>query len=185
MNKIPSLFLREFNAKGRLVRSLDEVNPDCLWAAKGEGVATRKWDGTAVAIIGGVLHKRLDIKNMKEPPPGWIACSRLDGSKSKPGWFPVGVGPEDQWHREAWEFDSGLRDGTYELCGPRVGGNPERFERHALVAHGFGKYPTAPRTLAGLQAYLAPLDIEGLVFHHPDGRMAKVRKEDIGLKRRP
>ena len=27
-------------------------------------------------------------------------------------------------------------DGTFELCGPKVQGNPERFETHQLVKHG-------------------------------------------------
>jgi hypothetical protein len=35
----------------------------------------------------------------------------------------------------------------------------------------------------GLRAWLAERDIEGLVFHHSDGRMAKIRKADFGLAR--
>jgi hypothetical protein len=27
------------------------------------------------------------------------------------------------------------------------------------------------------------IDIEGLVFHHPDGRMAKIKLRDFGMKR--
>jgi hypothetical protein len=34
-----------------------------------------------------------------------------------------------------------------------------------------------------LREWLLDRDIEGLVFHHPDGRMAKIKLRDFGLKR--
>lgn len=37
---------------------------------------------------------------------------------------------------------------------------------------------------AGLRSYLANKDIEGIVWHHPDGRMVKIKGKDFGLKRR-
>lgn len=61
-----------------------------------------------------------------------------------PGWILVGDGPEDRWHREA--FTGKEQDGTYELCGPKVQGNPERFERHVLVPHGKEVLEDAPRS---------------------------------------
>jgi len=36
----------------------------------------------------------------------------------------------------------------------------------------------------GLREWFKGRDIEGLVFHHPDGRMAKIKKRDFGLKRK-
>ena len=41
----------------------------------------------------------------------------------------------------------------------------------------------APRTFDALREWLAGHDIEGVVFHHPDGRMAKIKLRDFGLKR--
>lgn len=41
----------------------------------------------------------------------------------------------------------------------------------------------APRKYQALVAWLKDKDIEGLVFHHPDGRMAKIKKRDFGLDR--
>jgi hypothetical protein len=35
----------------------------------------------------------------------------------------------------------------------------------------------------GLREFLAAHDVEGVVFHHPDGRKAKIKKRDFGLKR--
>lgn len=40
-----------------------------------------------------------------------------------------------------------------------------------------------PRDFDGLRAWLDGKDIEGIVFHHPDGRMAKIKLRDFGLRR--
>jgi len=41
--------------------------------------------------------------------------------------------------------------------------------------------PHEPRTFAQLRAFLTMSRIEGIVFHHPDGRMAKIKRRDYGL----
>jgi hypothetical protein len=102
------------------------------------------------------------------------------------GWMPVGDGPEDQRHREA--FDRGLvwSDGTYELIGPKVQGNPEKKDRHVLVPHSVELLALCDQPPTGfdeLRDYLTGKDIEGVVWHHPDGRMAKIKLRDFGLKR--
>jgi len=100
------------------------------------------------------------------------------------GWVPVGDGPEDRWHREA--LDAAMSDGTYELVGPKVQGNPERLHEHVLVRHGVdlaGELMSVPRDFDGLASWLASNDVEGIVFHHHDGRMAKIKGRDFGVKR--
>lgn len=52
MKKIPCLFEREF-ISSREIKLLDTVTPGCEWVLNGEGIASRKLDGTAVAIIDG------------------------------------------------------------------------------------------------------------------------------------
>ena len=47
MNKIPTLFVRDPENMSRVTR---EVTPGCEWVLAGEGVATRKWDGTNVLV---------------------------------------------------------------------------------------------------------------------------------------
>ena len=37
----------------------------------------------------------------------------------------------------------------------------------------------APRTFAGLMAYLQDKPIEGIVWHHEDGGMVKIKKADF------
>jgi hypothetical protein len=201
MQKIISLFARNYDGD-RLVR--DEIVPGAEWVIAGEGVATIKYDGTCCMIRGGKLYKRYDAKKGKTPPagfePGQDAPDPVTGHW--PGWLLVGDGPEDKWHREAWQngtpwcFSDDFAvlfyrlvsppDGTYELCGPSVQGNPEGFYQHALVPHGAAILPDAPRDFAALRAYLADpnrASIEGIVWHHPDGRMVKIKAKDFGIKR--
>jgi hypothetical protein len=43
--------------------------------------------------------------------------------------------------------------------------------------------PSPDRSFAGIRELLDSRDWEGIVFHHPDGRMAKIKKRDFGLRR--
>lgn len=179
MRKIISLFQRNYDGD-RLVR--DEIVPGAEWVAAGEGVATRKWDGTCAMIRDGKLFKRYDVKQGRVPPEGWEQAQDPDPvSGHWPGWLAVGDGPEDRWFREA--FSAALESGTYELIGPKVQGNPEAAPVHLLVRHGAHPIPDCPRSFDGLREYLATANIEGVVWHHTDGRMVKIKAKDFGLKR--
>lgn len=187
MKKIISLFQRNYEGD-RLVR--DEVVPGAEWVLAGEGVATRKYDGTCAMVQDGKLFKRYDAKQGKTPPDGFIAAQEPDPVTGHwPGWLPVGEGKEDQWFRDGWAntldiFDEKVPDGTYELCGPKVQGNPEAYGFHELVPHGKSLLPEAPRTFSEIKEYLRDRDIEGIVWHHPDGRAVKIKKKDFGFKRK-
>jgi len=181
MEKIITLFQRNYDGD-RLVR--DEVVPGAEWVLAGEGIATRKWDGTACLVRAGCLYKRYDARSGKAPPANFVPAQPEPDPVSGhwPGWVPVGDGPEDRWHREAWAQDT--PDGTYELIGPRVQGNPEGLSAHALVPHGADPLPDAPREFDALRQYLQGTNIEGIVWHHPDGRMVKLKARDFGIRRR-
>jgi hypothetical protein len=188
MKKIVSLFQRNYDGD-RLVR--DEVVPGAEWVLAGEGVATRKLDGTCCMVQERRIYKRYDAKAGRTPPEGFLPAQEPDPVTGHwPGWVLVRDCPEDRWHLEAmghW-LTSGLpiQDGTYELVGPKIQGNPEKWPRHGLVYHGgvgLVLDPQPPRDFAGLRAYLDGRDIEGVVWHHPDGRMVKIKGKDFGLKR--
>lgn len=181
MKKIISLFQRNYDGD-RLVR--DEVTPGAEWVLAGEGVATRKWDGTCCMIRDGGLYKRYDAKRGKAPPAGFEPAQEPDPVTGHwPGWVPVGVTPEDRWHREAFARDGhGAVDGTYELVGPKIQGNPEKFSEHRLIRHG-DVVLESPRTFEELRQYLSDGAIEGIVWHHPDGRMVKIKAKDFGFNR--
>lgn len=182
MQKIISLFQRNYDTD-RLVR--DEVTPGAEWAHKdGGGIATQKHDGTCCMIEHGRLWRRYEVKKGKKPPEGFRPATDVDPQTGKQqGWITVGDGSQDAYHREAFESLADKADGTYELCGPKIQGNPEHCESHVLIPHG-SVVLDAPRTFAGLKSWLADQDIEGIVWHHPDGRMVKIKAKDFGIKRR-
>ncbi len=182
MKKTISLFARNYGGD-RLVR--DAIVPGAEWVAAGEGVAACKFDGTCCMWRDGKLWKRHELKAGKTVPSGFEAAQEPDSvTGDVPGWLPVGEGPEDAWHRDALAATGGgLADGTYELCGPKVQKNPEGYASHVLVRHGSEVLADAPRDWIGLRSYLANKDIEGIVWHHPDGRMVKIKGKDFGLKR--
>jgi len=180
MRKITSLFQRNYDGD-RLVRN--EVVPGSEWVLSGEGVPTRKWDGTCCMVRGGKLFKRHEVKKGKSAPADFEAAGEVDLETGKQqGWRPVGDGPEDQWHREAYPV-IGLADGTYELCGPKIQENPERLFEHVFIPHGTLELRDCDRTFDAIREFLRSGEEEGIVWHHPDGRMAKIKGKDFGFKR--
>lgn len=186
MQKIISLFKRNYDGD-HLVR--DEVVEGAEWVLAGEGCATRKFDGACCRVKDGKLYKRFDAKEGKTPPLGFEPAQDPDPNTGHwPGWVPIGEGPDDRWFREGWHNSRLItekEDVTYELCGPKVNKNPEGYPDHFLILHGVEGLDDCPRDFEGIKAFLASRDIEGIVWHHPDGRMVKIKKKDFGLKRKP
>lgn len=184
MKKIPSLFVRDLET--HLVT--EAITPGCEWVILGEGVATVKFDGTSCLVRDGKLYRRYDAKQGKTPPPDFEPAQDEPDPVTGhwPGWIPVGDGPTDQYHREAWEYMNGyapLEDGTYELVGSKVQGGPYSFEGHALWRHGMNVI-NAPRTFGELNRFLSGYLIEGVVWwrdiNDPDCDKAKVKRKDFG-----
>lgn len=181
MNKIPTIFVRDLSKQPALVTP--EWVTGCEWVRDGEGVATRKYDGTSCLVRDGKLYKRRELRQGDVAPPDFESLGTDENTGKTVGWVPVGDGPEDRWHREAFAALPFWDDGTYELVGPKTQGNKDRFEVQMLYAHAKATtYPDAPRDFDGLRAWLTEHVIEGLVWHHPDGRMAKIKRRDFGLK---
>lgn len=186
MNKIPTIFVRH-PANPRLVSGT--CNPECFWVFRGEGRATCKYDGTACLVQDGRFYKRREVKPNKPVPPDFREVEQDLVTGKRFGWVPVT--DEDRWHLEAigGAADSilALPDGTYELLGPKVQGNAESNVNHVLLSHSLDVhvYEGVPRAFSELRHWLSSRDIEGLVFQHPDGRMAKIKKRDFGLSRSP
>lgn len=64
MIKIKTLFLKDPTNLSRIV---DVIDPSNEWVLT-HGIATRKYDGTACAIIDGELYKRYDVKKGRMVP---------------------------------------------------------------------------------------------------------------------
>ena len=183
MKKIPTMFERDWN--GDRSRVIDQIHPGCEWVQAGEGIATRKIDGTSCFIRDSKLYKRRELRLGDMQPVDFELVDHDEETGKTVGWVPVGDGPEDRWHREAlFANHPRLKNGTYELVGPKVQGNPEGVSEHLLIPHDNTGGYSCPRTFSGLREWIEGQDIEGIVFHHPDGRMAKIKKRDFGFKRR-
>lgn len=182
MKKIPTIFMRNLENMSEITR---EHHPMCGWVFNGEGVATRKYDGTCVLIKDGVYYKRREVKKGKITPDDFIECEDDLNIGKKVGWVSVNNDDKaDRWHLEALGKMENIFDGTYELCGPKIRCNPEHLDGHYLINHDSAYiFEDCPRTYDELKKWIKYIDIEGIVFHHSDGRMAKIKKKDFGFKR--
>lgn len=170
MEKIPTMFVRDESKPGHPVTN--QIKPECQWVLDGEGVATRKYDGTNVKVLHGALYKRQKPKEKDYDNASYVQCDPSN--------------PSDQYLFEAFNGAT-FEDGIYEAVGPKIQGNPEKWEVHALIkvvpAPDAIVLEDVPRTFDGLKEYLSGNDIEGIVFHNTDGRFAKIKKRDFGFKR--
>lgn len=179
MNKIPTIFIRDMSKQPALVTA--EWHPDCLWVRDGEGVPTVKYDGTSCLVRDGKLYKRRELRGSETAPAGFELVGFDEVTGKSVGWVPVGDGPEDRWHTEAMAIRA-WENGTYELIGPKIQGNKNHAARHTLIRHGCDPIRDDPRTFEAIKECVGMIEIEGLVWHHPDGRMAKIKRRDFGLK---
>jgi hypothetical protein len=184
VKKISSLFARDSSNPRVLTR---DYHPNAAWVVAGEGSATRKWDGTAVRVVDGQLWARYDAKHGKPTPPGFVPSQDPDPNTGHhPGWV-LAVRPEDKWLREAAGTEV-WPSGTYEACGPRINGNPEKLDVHKLVRHGDVVLPEVPITWDGLLGYFTAHDIEGVVWWRDlndlDCDKIKITAAAMGLKHR-
>lgn len=189
MKKIPTLFKRDFDQPGNPI--IPEYSDGTEWVLAGEGVATRKYDGTSVLIRDHKMYKRYEYKDGKTPPMDFEEADYDATTGKHVGWVQVGWGSEDKYFREAIQTlgadpdnVTGALEGTHELLGPKVQGNPEKWDVHVLWPHQNAEtHKDVPTEFEALKTWLTDKDIEGIVWHHPDGRMVKIKKKDYGLKR--
>jgi len=183
MKKISTLFKKDPNDLGKVI---NKINPENEWVISEEGVkATRKFDGTACAIINGELYKRYDVKKGKSVPENAIPCQEPDEVTGHwPHWIKCDRNDNsNKYHFEAFDIYSiPPKDGTFELCGPKIQGNPEKLSYHILIRHGYEELPIITNFNL-LNSYLSSHDIEGIVYHGFNGKMCKIRKSDFGIKR--
>ncbi|MEU0634120.1 DUF5565 family protein [Streptomyces sp. NPDC005989] len=185
MQKIPTVFVRDFDNNPAHV--LPKVTPGCEWVLTGEGQATRKYDGTCVMLDeAGKWWARREVKPRKPEPPNYIALSVDTETGKTIGWEPISQSSFAKFHAEALQAagSSKWTAGTFELIGPKVNGNPEGGDVHRLVEHAAAQHVSVSElTFEGIRSTvlaLAAVDgCEGIVWHNPDGRMAKIKARDF------
>lgn len=185
MKKMKSLFIREFIGHD-IVKCTDTIAEGCEWVMNGEGVATRKYDGTCCLIKDGKIYKRFDYKQGRVLPPNAIPCQEKPDSIT--GHFPHWVlcnenEPSDKYHIIAFNNQKPLEDGTYELCGIHFQKNIDGLcnDGDVLIKHGITILSDVPRTYEGIKEYLRSTYIEGIVFHRGNGEMCKIKRSDFGF----
>jgi hypothetical protein len=185
MKKIPTVYIRDDADRSKVT---DEVNPSCQWVLDGEGVPTRKYDGTCVMLDDhGRWWARREVKPGKTPPPNYQGEQHDEVTGKTVGWEPIEQSPFVRFHAEALanHWTDTPTPGTYELIGPKIQGNPEREPRHRLQSHSEAQIPpgiTLSQDPKELVRNVADLGWEGAVWHHEDGRMAKLKARDLGAR---
>ena len=183
MEKIPTIFDR-----GPDFKVVDKVREGCEWVFDGHGAATEKLDGTNVRLTTRSGHL-VRLEKRRNPSKLEKARGIIDG------WYVDADehAPEDRW---IWEAARGTDvsewpDGEHscEALGPKVQGNPLGLSRHLCVPFNIEVpvYKVAKRTFDGLREFLSEMEsqyapghlAEGIVFHHPDGRRAKIKRRDF------
>ena len=182
MPKLHSPFVRkEING---LYVVTDEIAEDMEWVFEDESVmAIEKLHGTNVSIEirDGVIT---GVWNRTERVPFFNKGKKF-----------ITEGILNSFSNGYTEF---LGDGQHfgELIGPKVNGNPYKLDEHIWIPFGsygqkhlkykcWGKYPKTFESISEWFKELMPLYmsrrgdregfVEGIVFTHPDGRMAKLR----------
>lgn len=195
MRKIPTIFQRNPDDMRHVTR---DPHPDCAWVFAGEGIPTRKYDGTCLMFDGSYWWARREVKTGKASPPNFVPLQADEATGKTVGWEPISQSAFAKYWREAREHEFGVvnhryygphdepEPGTYELLGPKVNGNPEGVEHHMLVRHGYlaavdrDEMASLGRDFDTIAAWLAAHPTwEGIVFHHPDGRRAKIKRRDF------
>ena len=185
MPKIESLFVRKMIDKNYVLT--DEITEGYEWVFEDDSVmAIEKLHGTNVSIViveGTVtqIYNRTERIPFINKGKKWITEGLLNSKE-----------------RGYLEF---LGDGQFfgELIGKKVNGNPYNLDGHLWIPFdtfaqkhlrykSWGKYPKNYQTISKwFKDDLLPLFssmqgnregfVEGIVFTHPDGKMAKLRRD--------
>ena len=179
MKKIPTIFLRNEQDRKHVT---NQINPECQWVFDGKGIATIKYDGTCVIFDGDNWLARREIKAGGNVPDDFILVNYDEVTRKTIGWVPVETSSFYKYFLEAYDPEYPYRgEGTYELCGPKINGNPEGFTQHVLVPHGWDQVEVEDRSYEGIRNFLLnTLDKghEGIVFWYGT-KKAKIKRRDF------
>ncbi len=183
MEKIPTLFDRGPNFK-----VIDKVRTGCEWVVEGQGRATENLDGTNVrlTIRAGQLVR---LEKRRNPTKLQKQAGIVDG------WYvdTIENSKEDKWIVEASNNTAfaDWPDGEHpcEALGPKIQGNSLGLDDSVCVPFDLEipVYEDIPRTFESIRDQVMTLPsqyspehlAEGIVFHHPDGRRAKIKRKDF------
>lgn len=212
MKKIPTLFVRDYSNGGFVI---PEVNPVAEWVMEDAYPAHRKYDGVCTGFFptvkgevrinkdigSGEVDKAEDISGIwmirREVKQGWefpdnFEIEQFDPQTKKTfGWVPI---QESSYYKYFLDALDDLKEaptfGTYELCGPKINGNPENFKTQKLVNHEQTELISNIHVLdfhemsvedayEALKETLDYMPIEGVVWRSAQHGMVKLKKKDF------
>ena len=186
VKKMPALFVinRETH------EATNEINEPAAWIFEEPARATLKRDGTSITVTGdGQVFARRSVKRGKTAPPDFILAETDSFTGHSFGLEPIEQSGFNKMFKEA-VGEGSLTAGTYELCGPKVNGNPEGLASHKLLAHGSDEADEIPdmsklsraeayETLKTIFAGYKERGIEGVVWWGAKGKRTKLRVKDF------
>jgi hypothetical protein len=186
MEKIPTIFERDFSNGGRIKSVYVQ---EVVGFPFSESKPTEKVDG---------MNVRLTVRNH--------VLVRLE-KRHNPSKEQKAVGIVEPWYVDALESDSAdqhlwsaakntslvdVPDGSWsgEAIGVSIQGNPLKLPTNMVLLFSLGRAPVftdVPCDFEGLREWLPKqrsqlnpeCGIEGIVWHAPDGRMAKIKVKDF------
>lgn len=186
MEKIKTIFERNWETNRKVA---DQLAVDFDFA---NAVATEKLDGMNIRITMRNGHV-VRIEKRRNPSKEQKAMGIVDP------WY-VDTHPEnaeDKWLLDAVASTdlTAVPDGEWsaEALGKHIQGNPLNLEGHQVFLFSLPDWRAritfvdVPHTFAELKEWLAvqkstigtDARIEGIVWHHPDGSMVKIKRKDF------
>jgi hypothetical protein len=213
MKKIKTLFVRDYTT-GFVI---PEITPGAEWVMEKTWPAHRKYDGTCVGLfltvngevrinegvgsdevnsksqIGEKWMARREVKQGHEFPEDFEIEQFDPTTKKTFGWEPIEQSP---FYKHFLEAQDGLETkylGTYELCGPKINGNPEELKKHTLVLHWGTELISNVLVLdihemsvkdayEALRATFEYMPIEGVVWYGHTNGMVKLKRKDFNYE---
>ena len=186
IKKMPALFVID----RKIHEATTEINENAAWIFNEPSRATIKRDGTNITVTeDGQIFARRSVKKGKVAPPNYIPAEVDSFTGHSFGLEPM---EQSTFHKMFQEATNGetLPAGTYELCGPKINGNPENLTFHKLLLHGsdeatkipdMTKMPKAEayETLKGIFATYKERGVEGVVWWGANGKRTKLRVKDF------
>lgn len=188
VRKMPALFIIDrVNNVGT-----EEINPNSEWIFTEPATATIKRDGTNITVMSdGSVWARRAVKKGKTAPQNFILAETDPITGHSFGIEPMDQSSFKKFILEAIEnFVDELIPGTFELVGPKIQGNPEKFDKHILIPHGTEVATEIPdmteinpteahSILKAIFTDFRTRGIEGVVWAGSEGKRVKLRVKDF------
>jgi len=194
MRRIPTVFITDNNKIAS-----KSYNKECMWVMDRTKLnAYIKIDGMPCYSDGAIIYRRYNRKLLKsgkrrDVPKNLIwKPSEIEDSQDKNfyGWLQIDKNSNNKFFIEALTnyvrtHNHSLPMGSYELVGPKINKNIYKLKKHILVRHKNKEILPPPVLWEEIEWFFRfnPIgrSIEGIVFHHRDGRMAKIKRINFGL----